>query len=394
MRITKLLLILLLSFAGTTATIEAKAQPGVSVSFNTFYNELGRYGRWVDHPRYGQVWIYDQPDFRPYYTDGHWEYTDFGWEWVSDYDWGWGPFHYGRWEEDPSYGWMWIPGYDWAPAWVSWSQYDDYYGWAPLGYGVGLDVSVNMIPSSWWVFAPRAYITSPMIGRYCVPFDRSRYFYRNAAMIHNYYDRGGRRFMMGPERGEVERFTHARIEPRRIDNDRFEWHGQGNRGDAFRPNEYPRRNETFNGRRDGFPLDNRGIQNQRPENGWRNNDNGWRNNNIPNRPADNNPPQSDHWRRGGFNNQPNPQVERPQNAPVQQPRPEEPRNDWRNSRPPGAYNNGNFQRQQNNNPAPAPRPQQQPNFGGGGWHDRAPQQNDHPSQGNNNARGRFSERRG
>jgi len=28
---------------------------------------------------------------------------------ASDYNWGWAPFHYGRWAYDPFYGWMWVP---------------------------------------------------------------------------------------------------------------------------------------------------------------------------------------------------------------------------------------------------------------------------------------------
>ncbi len=91
-----------------TSFTETKAQ-SVSVNFSMFQNQLSPYGRWINNPRYGQVWIYRDANFRPYYTDGHWEYTNYGWSWVSDYDWGWAPFHYGRWEYDNFYGWMWIP---------------------------------------------------------------------------------------------------------------------------------------------------------------------------------------------------------------------------------------------------------------------------------------------
>src|SRR4051812_29766089 len=92
---------------------ETKAQ-NVSVNFSLFQQELSPYGRWMTNPRFGEVWVYEDPSFKPYYTDGHWEYTNYGWSWVSDFDWGWAPFHYGRWEYDPLYGWMWIPGYDWG----------------------------------------------------------------------------------------------------------------------------------------------------------------------------------------------------------------------------------------------------------------------------------------
>ena len=106
-----------------------------------FYDELSPYGQWIDYPDYGYVWHPNvDADFRPYVTDGNWVYTDYGWTWVSDFSWGWAPFHYGNWFYDDSYGWLWQPGQQWAPAWVTWGQSGDYYGWAPVppqGYGGG-----------------------------------------------------------------------------------------------------------------------------------------------------------------------------------------------------------------------------------------------------------------
>ena len=34
---------------------------------------------------------------RPTPPAGHWLQTEYGWTWISDWDWGWAPFHYGRW---------------------------------------------------------------------------------------------------------------------------------------------------------------------------------------------------------------------------------------------------------------------------------------------------------
>ncbi|MBS1975097.1 MAG: hypothetical protein JST13_12150, partial [Bacteroidetes bacterium] len=103
------------------------------VSYQTFYDDLSPYGQWVSYPGYGYVWAPNVGyGFKPYSTNGHWVYSDAGWVWASDYNWGWAPFHYGRWFFDNNYGWMWVPGYEWAPAWVSWRQNNDYYGWAPL----------------------------------------------------------------------------------------------------------------------------------------------------------------------------------------------------------------------------------------------------------------------
>src|ERR1044071_4342023 len=106
--------------------LKIKAQQA-TVSFQVFYDQLSPYGTWVNYQNYGYVWIpTDVPTgFRPYSTAGHWVYTDDGWTWVSDYTWGWAPFHYGNWFFDQTYGWMWVPDYEWAPAWVTWGEYED-----------------------------------------------------------------------------------------------------------------------------------------------------------------------------------------------------------------------------------------------------------------------------
>jgi hypothetical protein len=109
------------------------AHAGVAVDISIFYDELAPYGDWVSINPYGWVWCpYNtRPGWRPY-TDGHWAYTDFGWTWVSDVEWGWAAYHYGRWFYDDLYGWVWVPGTVWGPAWVAWRYGDGYVGWAPL----------------------------------------------------------------------------------------------------------------------------------------------------------------------------------------------------------------------------------------------------------------------
>lgn len=217
----KLLIIVLFVFTGSFSFTDVKAQ-SVNISFSTFQQELSPYGRWMNNPRFGQVWVYNDVNFKPYNTGGHWEYTNYGWSWESDYDWGWAPFHYGRWEYDPYIGWMWLPGYEWASAWVSWSNYDDYYGWAPLGYGVNINVSFGSIPYNNWNFIPRRDICQRNLSPYYVSYQRDNRF-RNAVVINNYYNGNGHvgHFVRGPERSEVERYTNNRIQERRIDyNDR------------------------------------------------------------------------------------------------------------------------------------------------------------------------------
>ena len=317
MKTVKFTFILFLAILSFAPVAETKAQSvSVTVDFNTFQQELSPYGRWVNNPRFGQVWIYDDVSFKPYYTDGHWEYTNYGWSWISDYDWGWAPFHYGRWEEDPYYGWMWIPGYEWASAWVSWSSVDDYYGWAPLGYGVNINVSFGSIASNRWNFIPRRNICDRDVYRYCQPYSRNNNF-RNAVVINNYYDgrNGVGRYVRGTERREVERYTNNRIEERRVNYSDRSWNrgnnvryrnndnngygrrnnDAGNRNDNNNDWNRRRRNEANNGangstaadqsnrrRQRDFNTDQQNNENNNP--GRRRNDNATQNNNNNNYP--------------------------------------------------------------------------------------------------------------
>ena len=104
-------------------------------SYDVFYDRLQPEGNWYDDDTYGYVWqprVAERDDrWRPY-TDGHWAYTDRGWCWVSNEDFGWATYHYGRWIRIRGRGWVWIPGNEWAPAWVSWRHTDDdeTVGWA------------------------------------------------------------------------------------------------------------------------------------------------------------------------------------------------------------------------------------------------------------------------
>ena len=216
MKLTKFTLLSLLIFGSLAIPFKASAQDDDEVSFSNFQNDLSPYGTWMNSARFGRVWIYNDASFKPYATNGHWDYTNYGWSWVSDFNWGWAPFHYGRWEYDQMYGWMWIPGYQWASAWVSWSQNDGYYGWAPLGYGLGINVSFNAIPYNRWNFIPRQYMGSEdFYNHYSYGSVQNNYF-RNSVTINNYYNGSEGRFTRGPERRDVERYTNNRIEERHI----------------------------------------------------------------------------------------------------------------------------------------------------------------------------------
>jgi hypothetical protein len=72
-----------------------------------------------------------EPNWSPY-TNGYWQHSNQGWMWISNYNWGWRPYHYGRWWFSDRYGWVWSPGYVFAPSWVTWMYNDDYVGWYPI----------------------------------------------------------------------------------------------------------------------------------------------------------------------------------------------------------------------------------------------------------------------
>ena len=127
--------------------IEVCVDPNEAASFDDGYDPtayqqfeaaLDPYGSWVDDPTYGRVWVPSAQevgtDFMPYASAGQWVASnDYGFAWASDYDWGWAPFHYGRWCLLGGFGWSWIPGTIWGPSWVDWRYGGGYVGWAPLG---------------------------------------------------------------------------------------------------------------------------------------------------------------------------------------------------------------------------------------------------------------------
>ncbi len=230
---------LLVTIGGTFST---SAQVGVSVNYQTFYDELSPHGRWIDYPEYGYVWVPNMgPDFRPYGTRGHWVWSDqYEWMWVSDYSWGWAPFHYGRWFHDPFYGWVWVPGYEWAPAWVAWRHGGDYYGWAPLRPGFHININIGFggynPPYDYWCFAPSRYINSPRISNYYVDRSRNVTIINNTTIINNNYGRRNNVFYNGPRRTDAERFA-GRITPVRFRevNQPGRTRVRGNEVSVFRP---------------------------------------------------------------------------------------------------------------------------------------------------------------
>jgi hypothetical protein len=186
----------------------------VTVSYQSFYDNLSPYGQWVNDPQYGNVFVPNEGgDFRPYGTSGHWVMTDYGNTWVSDDPWGWACYHYGRWTYNPYYGWVWIPGYEWAPAWVSWRYGGGNCGWAPLGPGVELGASYDC-PDSWWIFVGAQYMYRPDYFHYWRgPSYNGGYIHQTTFMNNYYRDNGTHvRYNFGPRGDQIQAITHQPVQ--------------------------------------------------------------------------------------------------------------------------------------------------------------------------------------
>ncbi|MET4082397.1 hypothetical protein ABIB40_002355 [Pedobacter sp. UYP30] len=185
-----------------------------NVSLQTFYDELSPYGTWIQDPQYGYVWRpdVDQSEFRPYYTQGRWAMTEYGNTWVSNYDWGWAPFHYGRWVYNNYRQWIWLPGTTWGPAWVDWRSGGGYYGWAPMGPSININISFGRryaLPNYCWNFIPRRSIYNNYYPRY--NYGRNNVYIRNTTIINNTYVYNRRTYYGGPSKSDIRRATNRDV---------------------------------------------------------------------------------------------------------------------------------------------------------------------------------------
>lgn len=198
---------LMLLMTGTAQRVMAQDD---DVSLQSFYDELSPYGTWIQDPQYGYVWRPDveQDDFRPYYSNGRWAMTEYGNTWVSNYDWGWAPFHYGRWVYNRYRQWIWIPDTVWGPAWVSWRSGGGYYGWAPMGPSINININFG-IPDNWWVFIPQRNIYYDSFPRYYSR--RNVTIIHNTTIINNTYERNRRTYYTGPRIDDIRRATNRDV---------------------------------------------------------------------------------------------------------------------------------------------------------------------------------------
>lgn len=226
------------------------------ISLQSFYDELSPYGTWISDPQYGYVWRpdVDQREFRPYYTNGRWVMTEYGNTWVSNYDWGWAPFHYGRWVYNRYNEWLWIPDTNWGPAWVSWRSGGGYYGWAPLGPSIRIGINIGRggyrIPDICWNFIPYRSIYSTYYPRYYGY--RNRVYIQNTVIINNTYIRNNRTYYSGPRAEEVRRVTNQNVSVYNLtrSNRLGAVRVEDNTVSLYRPR--PSRDETNTGRNEGI----------------------------------------------------------------------------------------------------------------------------------------------
>nr|WP_199002169.1 DUF6600 domain-containing protein [Flavobacterium sp. ASV13] len=215
---TKLLFLATFLVGLNTNKIYAQDNVSAVITYQDFYDSLSPYGTWIEYSGYGHVWRPRlEENFRPYVTNGYWNYCDDGWMWYSNYDWGWAPFHYGRWINDTIYGWLWIPGYEWSPAWVTWGYVDNYYAWAPLPPNINAGIRYN----SWrprpndWNFARREYINDRNIGSRIENNTINNRFSSQINVVNNFSTTKNNNYYYskGPELNDVQKYTKQTIQP-------------------------------------------------------------------------------------------------------------------------------------------------------------------------------------
>lgn len=206
---------------------QAKGNNANVDTYALFYSRLQSKGKWLQDPSYGYVWqpaqATEDQNWRPY-ADGHWVYTDRGWTWISNEDFGWACYHYGRWARYPDTGWVWVPGNEWGPAWVSWregeGQGDGYVGWAPLPPEAEADQNVRI--ESWadnyydigpaaYVFVRMADLAQPTYSRVIVPPSENVTIIANTRNVTNIYYSGKGFDLGGPDYRRLEQRANVRI---------------------------------------------------------------------------------------------------------------------------------------------------------------------------------------
>lgn len=210
--------IFLLIFTCTWITPQRIFAQRATVNFQIFYDGLSPYGSWMESNEYGYVWVPNvSSGFIPYSTNGYWIYTNEGWTWVSDYPWGWAPFHYGRWYTDAAYGPTWVPDNQWGPGWVNWRSSNDYYGWAPMRPGIGINLGLE---NNDWTFVRSRNLGRSNIHNYYIKPSNNVTIIRNTSIINNHkLSQSNTSYSSGPDIHDVEKHVGKSITPVTIKDD-------------------------------------------------------------------------------------------------------------------------------------------------------------------------------
>ena len=258
-------------------------------SYNVFYERLQSDGRWFNDDKYGYVWQPSEAErdesWRPY-TDGHWAYTDRGWTWVSNENFGWATYHYGRWARVRNVGWIWVPGNTWAPAWVSWRQTErsDYVGWAPLPPECESSPSVKVegwvdnyydIGPAAYVFLKAVDLVRPTYRQAILPPQQNLTIIDHTRNVTNITYNNNVVTNYGPEYQQLAQLTNNRLERYQINyqqqarpDAKFRTVVTGNQLEVDAPAPQLQRQAT------AAPKDARQLQNTEVERGWQNIDPG------------------------------------------------------------------------------------------------------------------------
>lgn len=208
------LILSLLSMLVFSFNIEKKAEAHTTVNLSFFFDALSPYGDWVYVPSYGDVWfpVGVDPSWMPY-KNGRWEWSDYGWLWVSYEPWGWITYHYGRWVFLGPYGWVWVPGTVWAPAWVTWFITPGYIGWTPLPPDEVIHHHHHHYNPSFnhCVFVPSGSFLHHNVSYVSVSPQKNLTIIKNVKSVTNVKVVNNRVINYGPEPRFVEKVTRRRI---------------------------------------------------------------------------------------------------------------------------------------------------------------------------------------
>jgi hypothetical protein len=160
------------------------------------------------------------------YSNGSWVFTDEGWVWASNYDWGWATYHYGRWWWSDDYGWVWLPGNVWAPNWVFWRYDEDFVGWHPMGprfywrnrFGRTVSNNIFVTKTQNWVFTKNENFTKTINNNTIVNRNMNKEILNNTQNITVVNNYNNNIKYKGPDVNKISKSTVQEITPRTINH--------------------------------------------------------------------------------------------------------------------------------------------------------------------------------